>query len=269
MLKKPFGQPRTLAAIHFNQFDPNPATADYAPFANNASWALPQLMAFLGSKIPLKKGENGLISFSLTLEAIKDAVNHQALELTPGNPLTKDEMLGILSVCRAIPRGKILGAIKQSSEQGLRYSAGVPLFCSAFKEFRDVKYADWDWEDEAAKYFLDGDMLTCSAYFNTDFSEAFSRETLLKYRENALLIKSGKKAGDFRVPELTASVYGVSDKDFTSLPRLLKLALTQLWIYSPVFQSKYIISNFTHLDSPAIPLVSTEIVKFTSSDIPW
>lgn len=260
---------RKLSNIEFNSIDPNPKYADYSIIANNASWVLPQLMAFLGTSLPLRKNEAGLFSFKETLSATREALNANALVLDNSVILNTADFLGILSVLRAKPRSEILGAIKQSNSNGLRYCGPVPLFCSAFKEYRDIPYSSWDWSEEEKKYFIDEDILEYSTSFGQSYD--YSEEELLDFRESALLIKSGTKAGTKRDPKRTTSVYGVSHESFNSLPRFTKLALTQLWVFSPSLVNKYIISNLEDIDSFAKPLITSDVLVPETSlpDLPW
>lgn len=241
---------RTLATLNFNTITPE-------IFSNNVVWAMPQLLALLGSEVPLKRNASGKISFELTLEAIKEKIDSSRLKFDDENLVTAEIFVAIMRLLRTTPRGDILGKLAQSKAPGIRYSAAVPLFCSAFKEFRDVKYSDWDWQDGYKKYFLDTDFLEYSNYFGKEI--AYSEEELRNIRNTALYIKSGVKAGQERKPEATTTVYGVEDQEFKNYPRLYKLALAQLWVFSPQLYNKYAIVNPVDLDSENKPLISTNI----------
>lgn len=262
---------RTLSYLNFSNLD-------IKHFATHSIWALPQLSAFLGSEVPLKRNTEGLISFKETLVAIKEKIDSGKLVFPDGIPVTLEDFNGIIQVLRTSPRGDVLGKLIQSKEPGLRYCAGVPLFCAAFKEFRDVKYSEWDWTDPHRKYLLDPDFVEYSDLFGSPIE--YSKETLLKIREDALYIQSGKAMGTERKPEATTTVFNVKDPEFKLYPRLYKLALTQLWIFIPHLYNKYIINNPISLDEPAEPLISTNVlveekpiykkkIKTEEFDLPW
>jgi hypothetical protein len=161
------------------------------------------------------------------------------------------------------PRGDLLTGMTQTRDQGVRWSAPVPLVLSAFKEFRGVGYSSWDWTDTNMTTLVDKDITEWSGYFGTP--QPWSLEDLIQFRVGALEVKSGKYQGTVRKPESTSQVYGVTDPDFKKLPRLMKLALTQLWCFHPRVRTELMITDHMNLDSHPQPLVDGEVLQVKSS----
>jgi hypothetical protein len=234
---------------------------------SNASWILPQVLAALGNYWPISRGENGLYSFSQTLRAWKDLMSRGELDLD-GAPISQEGCTKLLNWLCVNPRGTLLGALKQTSGEGVRYSAPVPLILSSWKQYRDVKYSSWDWSDPARRFFLDHDILDWSGYFGA--VQPWTPEELCGFRVKALEVKSGAKAGTVRKPETCSSVFGVTDPEFKTLPRLMKLSLTQLWCFHPALRTDLMITDHMNLDSHPEPLVDGEVLtpKFKACTTP-
>lgn len=227
----------------------------------NADWILPQLMAAVGNYWPIARGETGLYSFTETLRTWKQTTLHGGLDLD-GSVLTLEDVQCVMKYLCLAPRGELLGSMKQTSVEGLRYSAPVPLILSSWKQYRGVGYSSWDWKDPNRRFFLDSDILEWSEHFHEGVS--WGPEELLQFRVTALEVKSGSKQGTVRKPESCSSVFGVTDKDFKALPRLMKLSLTQLWCFHPSLRTDLMITDHMNLDSHPDPLVDGEIITTKS-----
>lgn len=241
----------------------------------NADWILPQLLAAIGNYWPITKGDNGLYSFTETLRLWKQTTLKSGLDLE-GSVQNLEDVQAVMKYLCLAPRGEVLGSMRQTSVEGLRYSAPVPLILSSWKQYRGVGYSQWDWKDPNRRFFLDSDILEWSDHFGEDV--AWSRDDLLQFRVTALEVKSGSKQGTVRKPESCSSVFGVTDKDFKALPRLMKLSLCQLWCFHPSLRTDLMITDHVDLDSHPDPLVDGEIVTpkskalatgQTTSDSPW
>lgn len=220
---------------------------------SNATWILPQVLAAIGNYWPITKGPNGLYSFTHTLRTWKNST----LDLD-GEPIGLDGVQGVLRYLCLSPRGEVLGSIKQTGDQGLRYCAAVPLILSAWKQYRGVGYESWDWTDPNRRFFLDSDILSWSEHFHKEV--VWTVDELLQFRVNSLEVKSGTKQGTVRKPESCSSVFGVQDPDFKALPRLMKLALCQLWCFHPSLRTDLMITNHMDLDNTPPPLVQDEVL---------
>lgn len=242
---------KSLEYVDFSVFKQDPTI-----FKDISSWALPQLIAVLGSNLPLAKNESGKFSFLETFKLIREKIDNETL-LLANTLVTRDWFEGVITVLKYSPRGDILPSkAKQSSPEFIRYCAAVPLFLSAFKQYRNINYSEWDWTEEHKALFLEKDILEFSQYFNTEIP--YTREELLELREAALKPDS---RGYKRTAESTAAVNNVRElnPEFNKLPRLMKLALTQLWVYSPSIRTSFMIADPNNLDALPEPLVSAQI----------
>ena len=235
----------------------------------NASWLLPQMLALLATRMVLAKTARGW-GFTPTLRDLGHPLDPRItmLQYDNGMPVTKAAFQGMLNVLNHSPRGEILATgWKQSTGPGLRYSAAVPLFLSAFKEYRGIKYSEWDCTDPNLIYFLDKD--------NLDYSEQFykpvewSSEELLEFREEGRTVRSGPKAGTQKALTLTTTLTGITDQEFKQLPRLMKLALCQVWVYHPTIRHDLMITNHLDLDQHPEPLVVDEVFNTTQTTSMW
>ena len=233
--------------------------------APNAHWVLPQLSATLARIITPKK-VGGLYSFKSTSEDLRARAGD--LHFETGEPLTVDHLRGMFLIIKRCPRGSSLGSMKQISD-GIRYAANVPLALAALKQYKNIKYSEWDWTDPAKKLFVDKDMVEMSETFGmtTPFSDDvlhWDQSTLQSYQANSRLVKTGKTAGKVRALNSTVSITKTGDDIFDNLPRFSKLALCQTWIFQPSLYHDLMISNLLDLDSAPVPLVDTEVVMGSS-----
>lgn len=224
----------------------------------NAQWLLPQLLATLGSKVPLAKTSAGW-GFAPTLRGLGSALDAGVVTYDNGMPISKAAFQGMINVLNYPTRGEILPTnARQGHGEGLRFATGVPLFLSAFKEYRGIKYSEWDWTDAAREYFVDFDMLEYSEYFGQEVG-SWSAEELLAIREEGRTVRTGAKAGQQRPIITTTSLTGITDVNFKVLPRLLKLALCQVWVYHPTIRHDLMITNHMNLDQHPEPLVTDDV----------
>lgn len=241
----------------------------------NAGWILPQVLASIGNYWPIAKGEDGLYSFTETLRLWKKTVQSGGLDLD-GAVLDLNGVTALMKYLTLAPRGEVVGSLRQTSPEGIRYSAPVPLILSAWKQYREVAYGRWNWTDPNRRFFLDHDLLEWSNHFGDQVP--WDVESLLQFRVTALEVKSGARQGTVRKPESCSSVFGVSDPQFKTLPRLMKLSLTQLWCFHPSLRTDLMITDHMNLDSHPEPLVDGEVITTkskaaatgqTTSDSPW
>ena len=233
---------------------------------HNAKWLLPQLLALV-AKFPLSS-YNSRVSPTNSLKAIAEAVDEGGITFSNGRPLTRDMVQGILAVLRHTPRGDLVGALgKQSSKDNVRYGASVPLILSAFKQYRNLNYSDWDFTDPAAKFFVEKNLL--DALGAAVLAPKWAVDDLLQFRVTSCTVHSGARAGEKRDPIATTSVTGVTDPEFKALPPMLKLQLCQLWVYHPEIRHKYAINDFSQPDNMPEPLLKTEVLEKSQPDDMW
>lgn len=227
----------------------------------NEHWILPQLMAHIGNTWPLVRvGE--LYSPTQTIRRWAELSQTGELDLD-GALLNLGSVKALVKWLCTSPRGDILTGMTQTKDQGVRYSAPVPLILSAFKEFRGVGYNSWNWSDSSMTHLVDRDLVDWSQHFRVP--QPWTVNELRSFREGSLEVKSGTRQGTIRKPESTSQVYGVTDPQFKALPRLMKLALTQLWCFHPRVRTNLMITNHMDLDSHPQPLVEGEVLEVKST----
>jgi len=254
---------RDISYFNFEQFSKADSTTKESlassGWTDNASWMLPQLTTLLGSKLLLVQGDLGY-SATATLAKLKTTLATEGFTFSNGLEVSASKIMGIFNILNHSPRGEIFPkGWKQSSGEGMRYSTAVPLILSAFKECRDVGYADWDWSDKNMQHLVDQDTLELSSVFNT-WDNPFTQEEILEFREIGRTIKSGANKDAKKAYHLTTTLNGIAHPLWKPLPRLLKLMLCQVWVYHPTIRHKFAISDPLNLDNPAVPLVSTDLL---------
>lgn len=218
------------------------------------SWVMPQLMMWLGKDNGVKlfkNPSNGLYSVELTLRNLIAQAESGALYFEDGTALVKEDLQGIFALLSKPDRSAI---IPGKATEVLRYNACVPLFMSAFKEFRNVEYEQWDWGDSWTRFVLDPQFLELSKNFDSVFR--FSNAELLELRNQC----DQKKILDSAHAISFNFVADKSDslKSFIEMPRLVKLMLLQMWIFRPEHRTKYGIYHTDNLDTYPENLVGEE-----------
>jgi hypothetical protein len=231
--------------------------------AENAHWILPQLMAFLGSKLPITRNESGKFSFRLTSAKIQEFQG----TFQNGKECSGKALRGICRFLTYTPRGDILHPKWSQAKDAVRYSAAVPLILSALKEFRDVNYMEWDWTEELTYItrLVDKDNAEFATFLGSDIP--WSKAQLLEFRENARLFKTGMRAGTKRSLTATTTITTTKDVDFDALPRLVKVSLCQTWLYTPGIATNLMFTNLKDLDTFPEPLL--EQAKILEVDDDW
>ena len=231
---------------------------DLGVLQHNHSWVLPQLFAFFNQNVRLQRDESGKISSQATLRALHADLLDARVKFSSGKPATAEDLTRMIAHLNHAPRGEIIYG-KQTTQENLRYNASVPLFLSIFKEYRDVPYEAWDYEDPKIAAFLDKDWNQVVPYLHKPLPEM----DLLEIRELGRTIKSGTRQGKKTPYESCTAVTGIADPDFRGLPRLLKLQLCQFWVFHPQLRHPLSWTSHLDLDSAALPLVDTEVLVTT------
>lgn len=243
---------KQLFRFDFHNFSEGDITKDsLRQWRKDAVWLLPQLLSFLGSECKLSRNENGLFSPSAFIQDNLELCRQDKL-LYEGTPVPEAVFIGMLRILTHYPRGDILpSSWRQTQGEGLRYCAAVPLIMSAFKQYRDVKYEDWDWEDTKMKALVDAGFRDVLPFIHNTSSLRWTAEELLHIREEANVKGVG--------PVSQLSITVGPDMEFKKLPRLVKLLLCQVWCFNPSVYTPFIINNLDNLDEPTTPLVSSEL----------
>jgi len=174
------------------------------------------------AKLPLIKNSQGLISASETIQVW----------------LTLDDrrfVSGIITAFRTNSRMQLYTG-KQTSEPYKRFNKLVPLVLSAFKEYNDIGYSQWDWRDPQINYLLDDDLIKLVPY-----------------------ILGKESVPDFTVAEklelvanLDPEKYTITKRDCPQLygfPLLLKHMLLQTWVCSPRVRHPLMVTDIKKLDT--------------------
>ena len=231
------------------------STLDLPRLQANHHWVLPQVLAFFNHNLQLVRvGEK--ISSSATLRALHADLLEFRVKFQTGKIATSDDLTTMLQYLNHAPRGELLYG-KQGLPTNIRYSAPVPLLLSGLKEYRDVGYEEWDYSDPGIRHLLDKDLYDLIQYKTTDFTDF----DLLEIREQGRTVKSGARAGKQTPYASCTAVNGIQDPDFRGLPRLLKLMLTQMWLYHPTVRHPLMWTNLSDLDKAAPSLVDAEVFE--------
>ncbi len=228
------------------------------------NYVLPQVMALLAKQVALIRNENGKFSTTLTMKNMSSQIDKGLVVFDDGAIVTKAIFNGILQFIRYNSRSYILPALaKQISPEWARFSSAVPLFMSAFKEYRNVKYSDWDLTDEWLCYTTDDRMHELLKTVGSEIG--YTNDELLAFQRQGRTIKTGAKAGTIKHLNSTTAITGIADEEFASLPALVKLLLCQAWVFQPGLYHKLGIYNLNDPDAKAASLISTEIVEHIPS----
>lgn len=266
-----------ISLINWNNFKGSygKEILDHLGIPQRAQWYLPQLMAFLASTMKLKRNSTGKFSFRESLIQTGQLCDLGEIKFQDGTPITKQTFQKILAFLAHYPRSEILPkGLTQSSLQGSRWAAGVPLVLSAFKEFRDIKYGDWDWQEEDIfiKYFAGVDFLMKPAaaaekepgelprlreaslvdLIRQAWVPPWTPEELCRLCEAARPYKSGAKAGQLRTyAQMTSLTATDLDLEFDKLGPVgwFKPMLCQTWVFQPHVISRFAINNVQDLDN--------------------
>jgi hypothetical protein len=230
------------------------STLDVPRLQANHHWVLPQVLAFFNQNLRLER-VGGKISSSATLRALHADLLDSRVKFQTGKVAQAEDITNLLQYLRYAPRGDIIYG-KQGLPTNVRYSAPVPLLLSALKEYRSVGYEEWDYGDPGIKHVLDKDLYDLIQYKSTDFSDF----DLLEIRELGRTVKTGARAGRQTPYASCTAVNGIQDPDFRELPRLLKLMLTQMWLYHPTVRHPLMWTSLQNLDLPAAPLVDQDVL---------
>jgi hypothetical protein len=262
---KKFQTSRGLLDLNLERFAKLPQDKitkdDLKHFAQMSKSNLPQALAII-NQLPLKRGDNGLFQFRSQIQLWGEQLNSGKV-LWGGQPLEPLFVLGLLRVLNRNPRGDILGSsTRQSSEEGSRYSAPVPLTLSAFKQYRNIGYEEWDWASieslDELDWFMDRDCQYIVEYRGADMS-TWDLDKLLKFRQEA-------NYNNKPLYQVTTA-NRISDAKFMKLPRIIKLMLLQLWVFHNSIRHPLAITNLKNFDEPALPLVDSEIMVQKVEDL--
>jgi hypothetical protein len=86
-------------------------------------------------------------------------------------------------------------------------------------------------------------------------------ERLLEIRQQGLMTRSGKSAGQLKAAESTWSLTGISDTEIGHLPKLTQTILTQIWLAHPTHRTGLMILDPANWDRMPEPLITNNVFK--------
>lgn len=238
-------------------------------------WVLPHVLAFFGTKQCYPIVSEGVVNVLATLVKLGECATEGILVFDDGKPVSKNALKGMVNFLKISPRGDVMPkGITQGSPAGLRYNSSIPLLLSSWKQYHNILYMQYDYEDDAMEYILDEDLLDLMKCVGTQLP--WDEDTLVAMRDQALYIKS---TGGMRTVDKCTMIYNTGNADFDSLPKLVKLLILQTWVFQPKHYRDYSVHNLMDLDKPAsyqLP-VATELFKDDTKEyntkecgsIPW
>ena len=198
------------------------------------SWLLPQLVARFGAwKLVLVDGS---IDVKQTLKYNCEA----SLEAQACWRLTR------------IPRTLLLTKQIALAE----YAVLTPLILAGFKRMQGVGYESWRGLDNL-EYVLEPRLYEAVTQTCPDLGS----ERLLQIRQQGLMTRSGKSAGQPKSAESTWSLTGISDTELGHLPKLTQSILTQIWLAHPQHRSSLMILDPNNWDRMPEPLIANSVLK--------
>jgi hypothetical protein len=197
------------------------------------SWLLPQLVAAFGSWELVQQA--GLIDVVATLKR---------------NCENDSENTAYWRISR-ITRSLLVASQTKTPE----YATLTPLILAGFKRMQGVKYEQWR-ACKNLEYILEPRLLEAVVVDNLP---NLGSERLLEIRQQGLMTRSGKSAGQLKNAESTWSLNGISDTELGHLPKLTQSIMTQIWLAHPSHRSNLMILDPTNWDHMPEPLIATNI----------
>lgn len=143
------------------------------------------------------------------------------------------------------------------------YAVLTPLILAGFKRMQGVNYEQWR-DLPNLDYVLESRLfsaVTCSV-------PNLGSERLLQIREQGLMTRSGKSAGQLKNAESTWSLNGISDTELGHLPKLTQSIMTQIWLAHPSHRSNLMILDPCNWDHMPEPLIANTVFKPTITESP-
>jgi len=201
------------------------------------SWLLPQLMAAFGSW-RLVRDSAGSIDVVQTLR-----------QNCEGN----SQNTAYWKLTRTLRSNLIQQQTKQPE-----YATLTPLILAGFKRMQGVPYESWRGLPKL-EYVLEPRLLEAVTADVGGLN--LGSERLLEIREQGLMTRSGKSAGQLKSAESSWSLTGISDTELGHLPKLTQTILTQIWLAHPVHRTNLMILDPTNWDRMPEPLIANNVLK--------
>ena len=80
-------------------------------------------------------------------------------------------------------------------------------------------------------------------------------------RNQGLLARTGKLAGQMKPAKSTWSLTGIQDTELGKLPKITQTVLTQCWLAHPESRTPYMLLDLQNWDAMPQPLVTNDIFR--------
>jgi hypothetical protein len=201
---------------------------------------LPNLLHFLARTMPLIKNDDGLISCSKSLAAYRTKIGNDEVKWDANRIATSAEVLAIFKLFKSPSRSKFVASNVP------RYKGAVPLFLSAFKEHKNIKYSAWDLSDPKLETVTDPSCYAQIKFIADGGTIDYTEEQLNDLRVEALTMANGTISSDTQF-----KCNNTSDMEFNKLPKSVRMSILQLWDYHINRANEYMIRNFEDIDKAA------------------
>lgn len=211
--------------------------------ARHSAWVLPQLVACFGQW--------------QVLEDVKETVI--------ANTKTKFQQ-AIYRISR-LPRSCLIH--NQTREP--QYGQFTPLILLGLKLSKGIPYSWWQGRDNL-KYVLETQILEV---VTQPPDPKLTRDELLQLRDQALLVRSGSREGEYRNPQSTWKMTGLAQTVLGDSAPLQQTALLQCWLAHPQIRHQNMLLNPYDWDVLPEPLVAANPLKTTKRNahleeiLPW
>ena len=214
---------------------------------------IPDLLAFWGRIRPLFDSESK-VDIVATLTHIINESKMGRIHFLDGTLVDVPTLKGMVEFMKAEPRSLVgLSKPVAYSVEGHIYSVCRPLLMSAWKLYQNVDYSCYNLGSASMRHIIGPEMEDLLDYIGTECP--WTNSELVQFRFQAIESSTHKKATS------VVDVNNSTDSDeFNALPRLVKLALLQLWVFAPELYKPYAIMNLQNPDKRPIPLTSNEIL---------
>jgi hypothetical protein len=198
------------------------------------SWLLPQMVAHFGSWRLVYKDASIDVLATLKLACEHNVAN-----------------TALWRIAR-IPRSLLVASQTKAPE----YATLTPLILAGFKRMQAVGYEQWRGLDKL-EYILEPRLYEAVVGVNVP---SLGSERLLQIRQQGLMTRSGKSAGQLKNAETTWSLTGITDTELGHLPKLTQSMLTQIWLAHPVHRHNLMILDPQNWDCMPEPLIANNVL---------
>jgi hypothetical protein len=200
-------------------------------------WMFPQMLTYIARNIPIVRNSAGNVSAYKMFATIG----------------RDDIAKAILAIFMYKSRGVFLNA--QNKKEQAVYGRLTPLFMYAYKKDKDIAYSEW--ERSEIEYVVEAELAEAML---TEIEE-IDTEELLRYRREALTVKTGKTAGEVRSTLTTYKLFPSGDSPLCGLNELSTAMLCQTWLAHPDNRHASMILDPDDWDNMPEPLITPNVIK--------